>query len=336
MMPYKPAPDLAAFIQALPKTETHLHIEGALPLDLLRRVAPERFPDGPPPWWADEYRYADFPTFERILLEHALLWFTSADRYHEAAKVVFAGLAAQNVRYVETSFHLPVTRFIDVPGAEIVRAILAAAPRGMTVRVFAGMLRIDYTPEFSPVIDGLVDWDELTGVDLHGVETWPLQPWTVEVWAKVRAGGKQTKAHAGEFGGPANVREAIEVLGVRRVQHGVQAINDPEVVELLRASDATCDVCPISNVKLQVARSMREHPIRPLFDAGVRCTVSTDDPFSFGNTVSEEYAALALELGFTHHELVRIARNGFEVASLDAGQKRAVFGELDRMSNGRG
>ncbi len=331
-MPHRPDPELAAFIQALPKTETHLHIEGALPLELLRRVAPEKFADGPPPWWADDFRYPDFPAFEKVLLDHALLWFTDADRYHEAARVIFAGLAAQNTRYIETSFHLPVTGFIGVPGPEIARAILAAAPPGMTVRVFAGMSRVDYTPELSPVIDQLGDWDDLAGVDLHGVETWPLQPWTAGVWSRLRSAGKQTKAHAGEFGGAENVRQAIEELGVRRVQHGVRAVEDPAVMKLLREADATCDVCPISNVKLQVAPSMRAHPIRRLFDAGVRCTISTDDPFSFGNTLSDEYAALALDLGFTRPELVRIATNGFEAATLPASGKAAAFAELDRLA----
>jgi adenine deaminase len=119
---------------------------------------------------------------------------------------------------------------------------------------------------------------------------------------------------------------------VKRVQHGVQSVDDPAVVQLLRERDVTCDVCPISNVKLRVAPSMREHPIRRLFDAGVRCTISTDDPFSFGNTLSEEYAALAMDLGFTRRELVQIARNGFEVATMDAATRQAIFAELDRLS----
>jgi adenosine deaminase len=329
---YQPDAALAAFIQALPKTETHLHIEGALPLELLQRVAPQLFRDGvTPPWFTPDYRYPDFPSFEKILLDHALLWFNSAERYHEAARMIFAGLAAQNVRYVETSFHLPVQKFINVPAREILDAIRTAAPAGMTVRVFTGMLRIDYTPDFSPVIDSLPDWEHLAGVDLHGVEVWPLEPWTAKVWERVRAAGKETKAHAGEFGGASNVREAVEVLGVKRVQHGVQSIADPDVVRLLRERDITCDVCPISNVKLQVTRAMREHPIRELFDAGVRCTISTDDPFSFGNTLSEEYAALAMDLGFTRRELVQIARNGFEVATMPRAARQAALDELVRL-----
>ena len=332
---YRPEPALAAFIQALPKTETHLHIEGALPLELLRKVAPDMFRNGDaPPWFEPGYRYPDFPAFEKILLDHALLWFNSADRYHEAAKLIFARLQAQNVRYVETSFHLPVQKFIGVPGREILEAIRTAAPAGMTVRVFTGMLRIDHTPDFAPVIDSLPAWEHLAGVDLHGVEVYALEPWTKTVWERVRAAGKETKAHAGEFGGAKNVREAVEILGVRRVQHGVQAVDDSAVLALLRERDVTCDVCPISNVKLQVAASMRDHPIRRMIDAGVRCTISTDDPFSFGNTLSEEYAALAIDLGFSRRELVQIARNGFEIATMPAAAKQAALADLARIEAG--
>lgn len=124
------------FIQALPKTETHLHIEGALPYELLTAWQPERWPEKPA-FRARSYRYATFPDFERILLAHALPWFTSAEKYYEAAQVMFAKHVAQNVRYVETSFHLPVTTFINVPGPEIIAAIRAAAPAVLEVRVFA-------------------------------------------------------------------------------------------------------------------------------------------------------------------------------------------------------
>ena len=125
------------FIQALPKTETHLHAEGALPYELLTAWDPEQWPPDPL-FRARRYRYSSFPDFERILLDHALPWFTTAERYHEAAKAIFAKHVAQNVRYVETSFHLPVTEFIQVPGPEIIAAIRAAVPEGLEVRVFAG------------------------------------------------------------------------------------------------------------------------------------------------------------------------------------------------------
>lgn len=325
--------DLASFIADLPKTETHLHLEGALPYELLQGMDPARWPAWPR-FRERVHRYATFPEFEATLLEHALPWFTSAERYHEAAKAIFARHAEQNVRYVETSFHLPITGFINVPGTEIVDAIRSAAPAGLEVRVFAGMLRSDISGPLRPVIDALHEWEHLAGADLHGFEQMPTEPGTAGVWAKLRAAGKVTKCHAGEFDGAGRVREAIEVLGVTRVQHGVRAIEDPAVVQLAADRGVTFDVCPISNVGLRVVPDMASHPIRRLIEAGVRCTVSTDDPLCFGNSVNEEYLALAHGLGFTRRELARVARSGFEVALLTEDRKRAPLSQLDALLAG--
>ena len=321
---------LCDFIQALPKTETHLHLEGALPYELLHAWQPARFPAGPA-FHRPDYRYPTFPDFDRVLLGHALPWFVSAERYHEAAKAVFAKHVAQNVRYVETSFHLPVGGFIGVPPREILAAIRAAVPAGLEVRIFAGMLRSDIAGDLRPTIDRLHAWDELAGTDLHGYEALRTEPDTAAVWARLRAAGKVTKCHAGEFGGPDRVREAIEQLGVTRVQHGIRAIEDPAVLRLAVERGVTFDICPISNVRLCVVPSMRAHPLRQLLQAGVRCTVSTDDPLVLANTVNDEYEALATELDFTRAELAQIARHGWAVASVPAATRTAMLAEIDRL-----
>ena len=319
------------FIQSLPKTETHLHVEGALPYELLTAWRPEQYPRNPP-YRERSYRYKTFPDFEKILLDAALPWFTTAERYYEACKVMFAKHVAQNVRYVETSFHLPVTKFISVPGPEIIAAIQSAAPAGLEVRVFTGMLRSDITGDLRPTINQLHTWEGLAGVDLHGFEQMPTAIETAEVWARIRAAGKVTKCHAGEFDGPARVREAIELLGVKRIQHGVRSVEDPAVVKLAADRGVTFDVCPLSNVGLRVVPAIREHPIRRLMKAGVRCTVSTDDPLCFANSLTEEYEALALEANFTRAELGQVARNGWEVADVPAATRQAMLAEIDRLT----
>jgi adenosine deaminase len=317
------------FIQSLPKTETHLHIEGALPYELLSAWKPETYP-AHPYFHAPDFRYPSFPKFDETLLGHALPWFVSAERYHEAAKAIFAKHVAQNVRYVETSFHLPVGGFIGVPAREILRAIRAAVPAGLEVRIFAGMLRTDYVGPMQAVIDDLEKWDDLAGVDLHGFELVPTEPWTAKVWARLRAAGKVTKVHAGEFDGAHRVREAIEQLGSTRIQHGVRAIEDPSVVELAAARGVTFDVCPLSNVKLRVVPSLAEHPLRALMAAGVNSTISTDDPLVFNNTLNGEFAALA-EAGYTRAELTSLAKNGWAVADVSSDTRVAMVAEIDRL-----
>ena len=320
---------IADLIQALPKTETHLHLEGSLSYELLTDWDPVRFPPDPA-FRRPEFCFTSFPQFDEVLLGHALPWFVSAERYHEAARATFAGHVRQNVRYVETSFHLPVAGFIGVPGREIIAAIRSAVPPGLEVRIFAGMLRSDYVGPMRAVIDDLENWDELAGVDLHGHEATPTEAWTAGVWSRLRAAGKLTKCHAGEFDGAARVREAIELLGVTRIEHGVRAIEDPAVVALARDRGVTFDVCPISNLKLGVYPSYPAYPLRALMQAGVRCTVSTDDPLVFGNDLVGEYAALAAEGGFSLEELVQLVRNGWEVALVPSAMRSAMLAEIDR------
>jgi len=310
------------FIQALPKTETHLHVEGAIPYALLRAWRPDQYPETAP-FHAEKYRFPDFTTFEQVLLDQALPWFVSAERYYEAMKAIFATHVTQNVQYVETSFHLPVTQFINVPGPEIVAAIRAAVPAGLEVRIFAGMLRTDYDGPLRSVIDDLANWDGLAGVDLHGHESFPTEPWTTEVWSRIRVAGKITKCHAGEFDGAPRVREAIEQLGVDRVQHGVRAIEDATVLQLARERNVTFDVCPISNIKLAVYPDYSSHPLRKIMEAGVRCTISTDDPLVFNNSLTDEYIVLAEKMGFNKAELGQLAANGWDVA--DVPQKIREF-----------
>ncbi len=326
-MNLKVSSSTADFIHRLPKTETHLHIEGALPYPLLQALDPVAFKE-PQPCWAPDFKWKNFEAFESHLIEHALKWFISPERYYEAAKGIFEGLRAQNVRYVETSFHAGMIEFLGIPGPEILGAIRSAVPLDMEVRVFMGMARNCYNEVLAPVLEDAVNWEGLAGFDLHGIEYLPLEAWTPKLWQKARAHGLVTKAHAGEFGPAAHVREAIEVLGVKRVQHGVRAIEDDAVVQLAIDCGVTFDVCPISNVKLDVVKDLQNHPIREFFDRGLRCTVSTDDPFSFGNTVEDEYAALSAGCCFSHEELRQIARNGFEVALVDDVQRAKWLAEV--------
>jgi adenosine deaminase len=322
--------NLSEFIHRLPKTETHLHVEGALPYELLQAMDPERFAEAPA-CWAPGFKWPNFEAFESHLIQHALEWFTTPERYYEAAKVIFQKHLDQNVRYVETSFHAGMIEFLKIPGQEILSAIRSAVPDGLDVRIFMGMSRNAYTEVLAPELEACVNWEGLAGIDLHGVEYLPLEEWTPKFWDKARAAGLTTKAHAGEFGPSGHVREALETLGVRRVQHGVRAVEDPEVLQLAIDLDATFDLCPISNVKLGVIDSMAMHPIREFFDRGLRCTISTDDPFSFGNSLEEEYHALAQDLGFTREELGQLAKSGFEVAQLDVATRAKWSAEVDAL-----
>ena len=328
------SPDLAAFVQRLPKTETHLHLEGSLPLELARRMDPEYFAT-PPVYWRPDFRFTDFAQFQEQFDRYFFRWFVSPENYYESCRRVMSDVVAQHGVYLEASFHLGTAERIgDVPFREIARAIHAAKPPGLELRLFLGMFRDHYAGKLAGIVDEAITWDEIAGVDLHGFERPEFQPWSADIWAKVRALGKVTKAHAGEFMPAGDVRRAVEDLGVRRVQHGLSALGDPAVMQLLRDHDVTLDLTPISNVKLLAVPSMREHPIKRFMDAGVRCTISTDDPMLFGNRLNDEYVALGTEGGLDRAALVRIAKNGFEVADLPAAVKAGYGRELEAVLAG--
>lgn len=313
-------------IRSLPKTETHLHIEGALPWEMLHALDPARFPH-PPASHAPDFKFPDFATFEAELLDMAFSWYTSPERYHEGARAVFARHLELNVRYVEASFASGVIEFLDLDGKAIVEAIRSAVPDGMELRLFLGIHHNGCTEVMEPTLNDALTWDGLDGIDLHGTETLPLEPWTAPYYREAAERGKTCKAHAGEFCGPDFVRRVVDELGVRRIQHGVRSAEDPETVKMLAERDCVLDVCPISNIKLAVTQDIHTHPIRALDAAGVRCTVSTDDPVSFGNTLMDEYAELSKI--FDTQGLLRLVRNGWERALIDEDARTHAFAQID-------
>lgn len=316
-------------LKRMPKSETHLHIEGSLPWDLLHRLDPQTFAE-PPESWQPDFKFRDFVHFESELLGYAGRWYTSPERYYEAARVIFVRLLSEhNVRYLETSFASGCIDFFNLDADAVAEAIASAAPEGMVVRVFMGIHRDGYHDGNRTWIDHLLACDHLAGIDLHGDEAVPLGSWAPGLWERARAAGKLTKAHAGEFAGPESVFAALDQLKVRRIQHGVRAIEDPECVARLRECGAVLDVCPISNVKLRVAPSIAQHPLRALMDAGVVCTISTDDTLSFGNCLLDEYVALNLEGGFTLEDLANLARNGLMQGPLDDPRIQRALHDLD-------
>lgn len=317
----------AAFIAALPKAELHLHLDGALPWEKLRAQDPS-LPERPP-FWDPAHRYVDFTEFTTAVAAYGHPWLTTPARYGATLRCMLDECATQNVRYVETSIHLQ--RSMQAGSvAEILSELRSVArdfPR-IEVRLFVGLCRDDGAP-FAAEIQAALRCDDLDGLDLHGFESIPMQDWTPVVWRQARELGKFTKAHAGELGPAAHVREAVERLQVTRIEHGVNAIDDPELMALLRDRGVTLDVCPISNLKLRIVPSIAAHPIAALDRAGIACTVNTDDPFFFGNRLHEDYAVLALQAGFDRAGLARLAANGFRAALIPDDVRAQRLAEIE-------
>ena len=319
------------FIESLPKTETHLHIEGAIPWELFELRFPGEFPKVPK-FRMPDFRYDDFQQFEKILISHALRVIKRPDDYAEVAKMLFAKQLSQNISYVELSFHAGMIEFLKIRGEDIIQAIRSVVPDGLEVRIFMGMSRDSYTSFLGPLLEEAVEnWEGLYGIDLHGPEGLPTQDWMPRLWSVANANGRILKAHAGEFGSAQNVKWAVEKLGVKRIQHGINASSDETVLDLLAEKGVVLDLCPISNYKLRVFDNWNDYPIRKFLKKGIRCTISTDDPFSFGNCLNDEYKYLVRYMDFSASEIAGIAKAGFDTADLHDYQKKDSINQIDHL-----
>lgn len=327
MMPTDTPGDLAAFVDALPKAEHHLHLEGATPWALMRETDPERFTT-PPDSWADHFRFDDFSVFETLVLDYVVPWLNTPERYGLTTREIVAARRAENVRYLEVSIAGLAIEALGHAFADVAAAIKGEVPEDIDLKLFVGLHHCGFERHEALLAD-ILDCNDIDGIDLHGPEDFPLAPWLPEYWAAARAMRKRTKAHAGELTGASAVREAIEGLGVEKVQHGIRAIEDPDVVALAVERGVSFDVCPISNVKLKAVPDMVSHPLMRLDAAGVVCTINTDDPFIFGNRLRDDYLAAATVLGADAVALARFARNGFLTADLDAATRERLVQEVD-------
>ena len=322
---------MISFIEALPKTETHLHIEGAIPWEIFQHRFPKEFQEVPE-FRHPEFRYDNFSHFENILIDHALKIIKEAADYAQIAQKVFDQHLRQNVRYVELSFHAGIMEFLKIPGEEIISAIRSVVPKELEVRIFLGMSRDSYTDYLGPILEDAVErWDGLHGIDLHGPEDLTNLDWIPRLWNIGKVNGRLLKAHAGEFGPASNVSWAVNELGVKRIQHGINAIKDEEVMKLLADQGVVLDICPISNYKLRVINCWGDYPIRNFIEMGIPCTISTDDPLSFGNCLLDEYKALYQKLGFNAGELAQFAKNGFAAADFSDDQRVKAIKEIDQL-----
>lgn len=297
---------------------------------MVRAASPAPLPERPD-WWAAEFRFENFAHFRQAARVVPFRTLGTLDAHGPAAAAVFAGLVAQNVRYVEVSFDAERVARLALPFDGVVAAIKDAAPPRLAVRVFGAFSYHKQDRTTPELVTALLDAPGLDGIDLHGDEALRGARTFASAFTEARRRGLAVKAHAGELAGPDSIREALDLLGVDRIEHGVRAIEDERLLTRLAADAITLDVCPWSNVKMGVARDLTSHPIRRLHDRGIRVTVSTDDPTIFGRTLTEELAAVVDDAGFARAELLRLQANAFEVALITPQERATALAGLSAL-----
>jgi adenosine deaminase len=310
-------------LDCLPKAHLHLHLEGAMRPATLAELAGER--DERPP------HFGGFTSFEHFNALHgaAARLVREGPRRNllRLVREVVEDAAADGAVWIEPHFN-PLT-YEDDPDAalDLLDEVIDQGRRtGVRLGVGFGILvfaRRNADPSHAVETARLAarrSGDGVVSFGLAGDETRQTAESFAEAFAIARDAGLIPAPHAGELAGPASVRAALDVLGARRIAHGVRAIEDPALLARLAAEGVVLDVCPTSNVALGVVASLSAHPLPLLLQAGVRCTLNADDPLLFGLGVLQEYETARTALSLTDPQLAAVARTSLEAS----GAPRAI------------
>ncbi len=322
---------------SLPKVELHMHHEGAAPPAFIRGLAAEKNMDISGIFTPDGgYAYRDFWHFLEVY-EAATSVLQSPEDFRRLTLAILEESAKQGVVYAE-SFISPdfcggrdVVAWKDYLAAIKDAADEAERTMGITlrgivtcIRHFGGEVAVE-TAKCAQETAG--DW--IVGFGMGGDEKAGNQSDFAYAYDMAREAGLQLTTHAGEWNGPDEIREALDALKVQRIGHGVRAIEDNALVERMIEEGTTLEVCPGSNVFLDVYDKLEDHPIAKLRDAGVKVTVSTDDPPFFRTTMTKEYEDLSRVFGWEESDFSDLNNVALEAAFCDADTKARIAKKLE-------
>jgi len=326
----------ASFARRLPKAELHLHIEGTFEPELIFELAERNripFPYSSVEALRRAYAFTDLQSF--LNLYYAAMAVLREERdFADLANAYFARAREQNVIHAEIFFDPQAHTARGVPFEVVIDGLWSAACEsearyGITSKLIMCFLRDQSADSAMATLESALPYGErIVAVGLDSAEVGHPPSKFRDVFERARAEGFLTVAHAGEEGPPAYVWEALDILHVSRVDHGVRSLEDPRLVARLRDERIPLTVCPLSNVKLRVVNTLREHPLQRMLDAGLHATVNSDDPAYFGGYVGDNFAAVTEALELDRDAVLTLARNSFTASFIDARLRDAY---LDRV-----
>ena len=327
----------ADFIRGLPKAELHLHIEGSLEPELMFELG-RRNGIALPFKSVEEvraaYAFSNLQDFLDIYYQGAGVLRTEED-FRDLALAYFRRVAGDGCRHVELFFDPQTHTDRGVPFAVVADGLLAGmaeaeATLGVTSSLILCYLRhLDEDAAFATLRDAEPYLDRIQGVGLDSSEVGHPPSKFAKVFKASRERGLKLVAHAGEEGPPAYVWEALDVLGVDRIDHGNRALEDPALVQRLVAEGITLTVCPLSNLKLCVVEDLKAHPLKQMLGLGLKATLNSDDPAYFGGYLGANWVQASDALGLTKAELVTLAKNSFTGSFLPADAVARHLADID-------
>lgn len=320
---------LVQLIESLPKAELHLHIEGTLEPENVFRLARKNGVDLPystTEELTERYNFRDLESFLDLYYQATAVLQTEQD-FYDLTWAYLKQCQVENVVHAEIFFDPQSHTSRGIPFSVVVDGIHGALLQAESALSITSRLIMCFLRHL-PAEEALETWkaaepylDRIHGVGLDSSERdFPPRLFD-EVFALARDTGLKTVAHAGEEGPPAYIREALELLQVSRIDHGVRITEDPALLAEVAERQIPLTICPLSNTRLCVYDAMEDHPILSLLEHGVLATVNSDDPAYFGGYVNSNFRAVVKSLAPSREQIIQLAKNSFLASFLDQRSK---------------
>ena len=327
--------------RAIPKAELHIHIEGSLEPELIFALAQRNgvqlaYPSVEALRAA--YAFTDLQSFLDIYYAGASVLLTEQD-FHDMAWAYFQRAKADNVIHAELFFDPQTHTARGVDTGVVIRGLASARERaqselGISSALILCFLRhLSEEDAFATLEAALPYREHFIGVGLDSSEVGHPPEKFERVFARCRELGLHVVAHAGEEGPPEYMWQAIDLLKVQRIDHGVAALQDPLLMAELTHTRLPLTVCPLSNLKLCVVDDLRDHPLKKMLDAGLCVTINSDDPAYFGGYMNENWTQTVQALQMDRDDVVAIARNSFEASFISDQRRAECLAELRRVAS---
>ena len=321
-----------------PTAELHLHIEGTLEPDLVFHLAARNGIDLPyasPAELLEAYTFADLQSFLDLYYANMAVLQTAED-FADMTRAYLARAATAGVRHAEIMVDPQAHLARGIPLATCIEGIASVlrtseADFGVSTSLIAAFLRDRPEAEALQVLDDLLRMDApIIGIGLDSAEVGNPPSGFVRLFERARAAGLRCIAHACEEGPPSYAWEALDLLHVDRIDHGIRCLEDDALVARLVQEQIPLTVCPLSNVRLRAVDTLAEHPLPRMLAAGLNVTISSDDPAYFGGYVDDNFRALVTEVGLTVQDLAVLAANSVRSSFLPADRRDALLAEVEQ------
>jgi adenosine deaminase len=326
-------------IQAMPKAELHVHIEGTFEPELMFEIAQRNHIDIPYESVEEvkqAYNFHNLQSFLDIYYAGANVLIHEQD-FYDLAWAYFEKCAADNVVHSEMFFDPQTHTDRGIAFETVIKGLKRAcddaqSKLGISSHLIMCFLRhLSEEAAFETLAQALPYKDQIIAVGLDSSEVGHPPAKFERVFAKAREAGFLVVAHAGEEGPAEYVWQALDLLHVNRVDHGVRSEEDPKLMQRLIAEKMPLTVCPLSNLKLCVVEDMAQHNIRRLLQQGVHVTVNSDDPSYFGGYMNDNFIAITQALDLTNAELKQLAKNSFEASFISDAEKQKWAQKIDAL-----